>query len=56
MGLLSARLLPRNMWDMFSILDRWNRRRQHRDAAKPGGTIPFGYTPRIDARTSPIRC
>jgi hypothetical protein len=37
-------MLPRDMWDLFAIMDRWNRRRQHRDAVSRGYD-PFGYTP-----------
>jgi outer membrane protein assembly factor BamD (BamD/ComL family) len=32
------------MWDLFAIMDRWNRRRQHRDLVSRGFD-PFGYTP-----------
>ncbi|HEX3357474.1 MAG TPA: rhomboid family intramembrane serine protease [Tepidisphaeraceae bacterium] len=55
MTLLSVRLLPRDMWDLFGILDRWNRRRQHRDAVSKGYD-PFGYTPRQtpNARPDPM--
>jgi membrane associated rhomboid family serine protease len=52
MTLLSVRLLPRDMWDLFGILDRWNRRRQHRDAVSKGYD-PFGYTPRQAANARP---
>src|SRR3954468_23955208 len=52
MTLLSVRMLPRDMWDLFAILDRWNRRRQHRDAVSKGYD-PFGYTPRVEGRAKP---
>lgn len=55
MILLGVRLLPRDMWDLFSILDRWNRRRQHRDAVSRGYD-PFRYTPRTErARPNPMQ-
>jgi membrane associated rhomboid family serine protease len=54
MTLLSVRMLPRDMWDLFAILDRWNRRRQHRDAVSRGYD-PFGYTPRTErSRPDPM--
>jgi len=43
--LLWVRLLPRDMFDVLALLDRWNRRRQHRDAVSRGYD-PFGYSPR----------
>src|SRR5205814_3346936 len=49
LGLLGARLLPRDMFDVWGLLDRWNRRRQHREAVSRGYD-PFGYAPRLDSR------
>lgn len=45
MVLLWTRLLPRDMFDLFAIVDRWNRRRVHRDAVSKGFD-PFGISPR----------
>jgi membrane associated rhomboid family serine protease len=47
MTLLSVRLLPRDMWDLFAIIDRWNRRRSYRDVVN-SGYDPFNYAPRGD--------
>jgi membrane associated rhomboid family serine protease len=52
MLLLWVRLLPRDMWDLFAIAERWNRRRVHRDAVSRGYD-PFGYAPRIDRPEKP---
>ena len=54
MTLLGTRLMPRDMWDLFAIVDRWNRRRQHRDLVSKGYD-PFGYTPPQNAAPGPIR-
>lgn len=35
-GLLTTRLLPRDIWDILGIIDRWNRRRVHRDMVNRG--------------------
>jgi membrane associated rhomboid family serine protease len=43
--LLRTKLLPRDMFDVLALLDRWNRRRQHRDAVSRGYD-PFSYAPR----------
>ena len=51
MSLLSVRLLPRDMWDLFAIADRWNRRRQHRDLVSRGYD-PFGYAPAQQTRAA----
>jgi membrane associated rhomboid family serine protease len=50
--LLWVRLLPRDMFDILAIMDRWNRRRQHRDAVSRGYD-PFGYSPRVAKREPP---
>jgi membrane associated rhomboid family serine protease len=44
LSLLSVRLLPRDQFDMFALLQRWNRRRQYKDLVR-GGYDPFGYIP-----------
>lgn len=44
MGLLKLRFLPRDHFDMLSLLDRWNRRRQYQ-AVVSNGYDPFGYLP-----------
>jgi membrane associated rhomboid family serine protease len=44
-ALLAVRLLPRDLFDILALMERWNRRRQHRDAVSRGYD-PFGYTPR----------
>jgi outer membrane protein assembly factor BamD (BamD/ComL family) len=36
------------MWDLFGILDRWNRRRQHRDLVSKGYD-PFSYTAKMES-------
>lgn len=45
MLLLWFRLLPRDLYDVVALLDRWNRRRQFRDSTR-NGYDPFGYMPR----------
>jgi hypothetical protein len=50
MGLLGTGLLPRDMFDLFGIADRWNRRRVHRDAVRRGYD-PFGFQPAISPAT-----
>ena len=42
--LLKSRLLPRDHFDMLSLIDRWNRRRQYQ-AVVSRGYDPFNYTP-----------
>jgi membrane associated rhomboid family serine protease len=44
LALLGFRLLPRDQFDMFSLLARWNRRRQYRSMVSQGYN-PFGYVP-----------
>lgn len=51
LGLLFARLLPRDLYDLPSLIDRWNRRRAHR-AAVARGYDPFGYS-HIASRPAP---
>jgi membrane associated rhomboid family serine protease len=43
-ALLTARLLPRDQFDLFALVQRWNRRRQYRDL-RATGWDPFGVTP-----------
>ncbi len=42
MGLLAVHLLPRDLFDVLGVLDRWNRRRVYR-AGVAKGYNPFGY-------------
>lgn len=42
--LLWMRLLPRDLFDVVALIDRWNRRRQHRDLVSRGFD-PFAPTP-----------
>jgi membrane associated rhomboid family serine protease len=42
--LLSVGLLPRDQFDLFSLVQRWNRRRQYRDMVS-SGYDPFGISP-----------
>lgn len=44
MLMLALRLLPRDAFDVISMIDRWNRRRQFRDMVA-SGYDPFGYVP-----------
>ncbi len=41
---LKIRLLPRDHFDMLSLIDRWNRRRQYQEVVNRGYD-PFGFTP-----------
>ena len=43
-ALLTAHLLPRDQFDLFALVQRWNRRRQYRDLRSTGWD-PFGVTP-----------
>lgn len=53
--MLWRRLLPRDIWDILGLIDRWNRRRMHRDMVNRGYN-PFG-TPIDDtpARPNPMQ-
>jgi membrane associated rhomboid family serine protease len=42
--LLVTRFLPRDQFDMFALLQRWNKRRQYQDMVRRGYD-PFGYIP-----------
>lgn len=42
--LLKSKLLPRDHFDMLSLIDRWNRRRQYQ-AVVNNGYDPFNYAP-----------
>jgi membrane associated rhomboid family serine protease len=44
-ALLSVRLLPRDQFDMYALVQRWNRRRQYQEMVSKGFD-PFGVTPR----------
>jgi membrane associated rhomboid family serine protease len=52
-GLLALKLLPRDLFDVLALMERWNRRRQHRGMVARGYD-PFSYIPppRDDARRS----
>lgn len=57
--MLRTRLLPRDLFDVLALLDRWNRRRQHREAVNRGYD-PFGFTvkesrPKPDPRLDQIQ-
>ncbi len=53
LGLLMVGLLPRDLYDMLSLIDRWNRRRVHR-AAVAQGYNPFGPAPLDIHATQPV--
>lgn len=42
LSLLGLRLLPRDPFDLFALIQRWNRRRQYRDMVARGYN-PFGF-------------
>jgi len=57
--LLVTRLLPRDQFDMFALVQRWNKRRQYQQMVR-GGYDPFGYPPpgraaKPDPRTERIQ-
>ncbi|HRK29909.1 MAG TPA: rhomboid family intramembrane serine protease [Tepidisphaeraceae bacterium] len=52
LSLLAARLLPRDTFDFLALLDRWNRRRQHRDLVARGHD-PFAFKPMLAGRQKP---
>jgi len=41
--LVATHLLPRSQWDMWALIQRWNKRRQYRDMVSRGYN-PFDYT------------
>lgn len=41
--LVVTQLLPRDQWDMWALIQRWNKRRQYRDLVSRGYN-PFDYT------------
>jgi membrane associated rhomboid family serine protease len=47
--MLRFRLLPRDLFDVLALMDRWNRRRQHRGAVNRGYD-PFALQPKQDPR------
>jgi membrane associated rhomboid family serine protease len=53
--LLLLHLLPRDQFDMFSLVARWNRRRQYRGMVSRGYN-PFGYVPPqpVDVRSQQL--
>jgi membrane associated rhomboid family serine protease len=62
LSLLLLHLLPRDQFDMFGLIARWNRRRQYRGMVSRGYN-PFGYVPpqpvdvrgqQLDPRTTRI--
>ncbi len=44
LGLLVSRLLPRDQFDVWALIQRWNKRRQYRDLVAKGYN-PFDYAP-----------
>lgn len=44
MAMLAGNLLPRDQFDVISMLRQWNRRRQYQNLVRDGYN-PFGYTP-----------
>jgi len=51
-ALLATRLLPRDMYDFLALVDRWNRRRVHRDLVHRGFD-PFAVQKQTAARQKP---
>jgi membrane associated rhomboid family serine protease len=47
-GLVATHLLPRDQWDMWALIQRWNKRRQYRDLVSKGFN-PFDYTDAMKA-------
>jgi membrane associated rhomboid family serine protease len=43
LGLVVSHLLPRDQWDVWALIQRWNKRRQYRDLVSRGYN-PFDYT------------
>lgn len=43
LGLVVTHLLPRDQWDVWALIQRWNKRRQYRDLVSRGYN-PFDYT------------
>jgi membrane associated rhomboid family serine protease len=43
LGLVATHLLPRDQWDVWALIQRWNKRRQYRDMVARGYN-PFEYT------------
>lgn len=50
--LLATHLLPRDQFDMFALLQRWNKRRQYQDMVRQGYD-PFGQSPPRTTRVDP---
>jgi membrane associated rhomboid family serine protease len=43
LALVATHLLPRDQWDVWALISRWNKRRQYRDLVSRGFN-PFDYT------------
>jgi membrane associated rhomboid family serine protease len=43
LALVATHLLPRDQWDVWALIQRWNKRRQYRDLVSKGFN-PFDYT------------
>ena len=52
--LLVAQLLPRDQFDVWALIQRWNKRRQYRDLVAKGYN-PFDYTGQPDRPAAPGR-
>jgi membrane associated rhomboid family serine protease len=54
-ALLALKLLPRDLFDILALMERWNRRRQHRGMVARGYD-PFSYIPpaRNDVRRAEV--
>ena len=46
LSLVVTHLVPRSQWDMWALIQRWNKRRQYRDMVSKGYN-PFDYTESI---------
>ncbi|HTL28981.1 MAG TPA: rhomboid family intramembrane serine protease [Tepidisphaeraceae bacterium] len=53
LGLLALKLLPRDLFDVLALMERWNRRRQHRELVAKGYD-PFGYIPPSRSEPRPV--
>lgn len=50
--LLVTKMLPRDQFDLFALIQRWNKRRQYQGMVRQGYD-PFGYTPPKSGRVDP---
>ena len=48
LGLVITHLLPHNQWDVWALIQRWNKRRQYRDMVAKGYN-PFDYSDAVKA-------